>query len=94
MWSCSHLSTTRLFATDKKNARLSNPHIGLVDVFDAPATIRTIRARVIEGKEGLSAKYVMPVTDDDRRVEGTPFTVSDVEEFKKNWAIFAEGSMS
>ncbi|KAJ7166061.1 hypothetical protein C8R46DRAFT_847552, partial [Mycena filopes] len=29
----------RLFATDKTHARLSNPYVGLVDVFDAPADI-------------------------------------------------------
>ncbi|PPQ88912.1 hypothetical protein CVT25_009147 [Psilocybe cyanescens] len=84
----------KLFATDKKNPRLSNPYIGLVDVFDAPATIRTIRARVVEGKQNLSPKYVMPVTDDNRILEGTLCTVADVEEFKKNWTIFTEGSLS
>ncbi|KAJ7733282.1 hypothetical protein B0H16DRAFT_1328239, partial [Mycena metata] len=29
----------RLFATDKAHARLSNPYVGLVDVFNAPADI-------------------------------------------------------
>ncbi|KAH9483205.1 hypothetical protein JR316_0005309 [Psilocybe cubensis] len=84
----------KLFATDKKNARLANPYVGLVDVFDAPATIRTTRARVVNDKEDLSAKYVMPVADENRREEGTPSTVADLEEFKKNWAIFTEGSLS
>ncbi|PPQ83597.1 hypothetical protein CVT25_006347, partial [Psilocybe cyanescens] len=80
--------------TDKKNARLSNPTSDLVDVFDAPATIRTIRARVVEGKQDLSAKYDMQVADDNRKLEGTPCTVADLEEFKKNWVIFTERSLS
>lgn len=84
----------KLFATDKKNTRLSNPHVGLVDVFEAPASIRITRARVVEGVEDLSAKYVMPVADGNRRHEGTPSTVADLEEFKKNWSIFTEGSLS
>ncbi|PPQ92058.1 hypothetical protein CVT25_007489 [Psilocybe cyanescens] len=84
----------KLFATNKKNPRLSNPRFSLVDAFDAPAAVRTIRAQVVEGKEGLSAKYVMPVTDDNRRLEGTPSTVADVKEFKKNWVIFTEGPLS
>lgn len=84
----------KLFATDKKNPVLANPHVGLVDVFNAPPSIRTIRARVVKDKEDLSAKYVMPISDDARRKEGTPAMVADFDEFKKNWAIFTEGSLS
>ncbi|KDR74215.1 hypothetical protein GALMADRAFT_123653 [Galerina marginata CBS 339.88] len=84
----------KLFATDKKNPRLGNPHVGLVDVFDAPSTIRTTRARIVQGKEDLSANYVMPLSEDTRRKEGAPSIVADLEEFKKNWSIFTEGSLS
>src|SRR6266498_4382309 len=51
----------KLFATDRLNPRLSNPHVGLVDVFAAPDVIRTTHARVVQGKEDLLAKYVVPV---------------------------------
>jgi hypothetical protein len=82
-----------LFATDRQNARLSNPHVGLVDVFAAPDAIRVTRARVVRGKEDLSAQYVMPLSDKSRREEGAPCMVADLEEFKRNWAIFTEGSL-
>lgn len=36
----------------------------------------------------------MPIQEDDRRKEGSPAMVADLEEFKKNWAIFTEGSLS
>lgn len=84
----------RLFATEKANARLSNPYVGLVDVFEAPADIRVTRARVVEDEIDLSAKYVMPLADANRRKEGTPSMVADLDEFKKNWSIFTEGSLS
>ncbi|KAJ7775633.1 ankyrin repeat protein [Mycena maculata] len=84
----------RLFATDKNNARLSNPHVGLVDVFDAPAEIRTTRARVVKDEADLNAQYVMPLSETNRRKEGSPSMVSDIEEFQKNWNIFSEGSLS
>ncbi|KAF7333042.1 Ankyrin repeat protein [Mycena venus] len=84
----------RLFATDKTHARLSNPYVGLVDVFDAPADIRTTRARVVKDETDLSAKYVMPLSEVNRRKEGTPSIVSDIDEFKKNWGVFSEGSLS
>ncbi|KAK7053725.1 ankyrin repeat protein, partial [Favolaschia claudopus] len=84
----------RLFATDTANARLSNPIVGLVDVFDAPVDIRTTRARVVKDETDLSAKYVMPLSEVNRRKEGTPSMVSDIDEFKKNWGVFSEGSLS
>ena len=84
----------RLLATDRSNARLSNPYVGLVDVFEAPSDIRTTRARVVKDDQDLNAKYVMPVPDDKRKKEGEPCTVSDLDEFKKNWTIFSEGSLS
>jgi len=84
----------KLFATDRQNSLLADPHVGLVDVFDAPDFIRTTRARVVQGNEDLSAKHVMPLSEENRRKEGTPSTVADLEEFKKNWAIFTEGSLS
>ncbi|KAJ3512423.1 hypothetical protein NLJ89_g3531 [Agrocybe chaxingu] len=84
----------KLFAQDRQSTRLANPHVGLVDVFKAPDTIRTTRARVVQGPEDLVAKYVMPLSEETRKKEGAPCMVSDLEEFKKNWAIFTEGSLS
>ncbi|KAF8164736.1 hypothetical protein B0H34DRAFT_647969 [Crassisporium funariophilum] len=84
----------KLFATDRQNTRLSNPHVGLIDVFAGPDAIRTTRARVVHGEDDLSAKYVMPLSEKNRREEGTPSVVASLEEFKKNWAIFTEGSLS
>lgn len=84
----------RLFATDKTHPRLSNPYVGLVDIFDAPVDIRTTRARVVEDEADLSAHYVMPLSAINRRADGAPSTVSDISEFKKNWSVFSEGSLS
>jgi hypothetical protein len=84
----------RLLATDRSNARLSNPYVGVVDVFEAPSDIRTTRARVVKDDRDRNAKHVMPVPEDKRRKEGEPCTVSDLDEFKRNWNIFSEGSLS
>ena len=83
-----------LFATDTKNSRLSNPHVGLVDVFDAPTDIRTTRARVVQNEFNLSEKHLMPLAEDRRRKEGSPAMVSSLDEFNQNWSIFTEGSLS
>lgn len=83
----------KLFATDKTNTRLTDIHVGLVDVFDAPADIRTTRARVVKDETDLSAKFILPLSREHRREDGAPAIVSSLDEFKKNWAIFTEGSL-
>ncbi|EPQ59792.1 ankyrin [Gloeophyllum trabeum ATCC 11539] len=84
----------RLFATDKGHPRLEDPFVGLVDVFAAPADIRTTRARVIANGDDLKAHHVMPLPEFARRKEGEPAMVTTLDEFKKNWAIFSENSLS
>jgi hypothetical protein len=84
----------RQFATDKTNTRLDNPYVGLVDVFAAPVNIRTTRARVVKDDNDLSAKYVMPLPESRRRKEGSPATTANLDDFKRNWAIFTENSLS
>jgi hypothetical protein len=84
----------RLFATDPGNSRLKEIHVGLVDVFDAPQDIRTTRTRVVRDEFDLNEKYIMPLSEKRRRKEGTPAMAEDLEEFKSNWAIFTESSLS
>ena len=84
----------RLFATDKAHPRLADIHVGLVDVFAAPAAARTTRARVVPDDAALAANYVLPLSDARRRKEGAPATVPDLDAFKKSWRLFTEGSLS
>ena len=84
----------KLFATDRQNERIANRYVGLVDVFNAPEALRTTRARVIQDDKDHSANYVMPLSETNRRKDGTPSTVADLDEFKKNWSVFTEGSLS
>jgi hypothetical protein len=84
----------RLFATDRDSAQLDDPYVGLVDVFAATPDIRLTRARLVRGDEDLSAEYVMPLSEDRRRKEGSPAMADSLDEFKRNWAVFTEGSLS
>lgn len=84
----------RLFATESTNPRLKSPHVGLVDVFDAPQDIRITRARLVRDEFDLNEKHIMPLSETRRRKEGTPAMVADLDEFKSNWAIFTENSLS
>ena len=62
----------KLFATDKGNARLSDIHVGLVDIFAAPSDIRTTRARIIKDDADLDTHHVMALQNCLRRKEGSP----------------------
>jgi hypothetical protein len=84
----------RLFATDRDNTQLDDPYVGLVDVFAVTPNIRVTRARVIKGDQDLSAEYVMPLSGDRRRKEGSPAMADSLDDFKRNWAIFTESSLS
>jgi hypothetical protein len=87
----------KLFAQDKANPRLDNPHVGLVDVFgpNTEAT-RKMRPRVIDSssEESLSGHYIMPLSDSQRRKDNDASMTTTFDEFKKNWSIFTEGSLS
>jgi hypothetical protein len=74
-----------LFATEKSHERLAEVHVGLVDVFDAPDTIRATRARIF--KDDLSARCIIPLTDERRRLDGPCNMLDNISDFKKNWRI-------
>ena len=86
----------RLFAQDRKNYHLLNPYVGLVSVFEAPeeAGIRLTRARIVKDQEDLSAMHVFPLPESRRRKDFEPCVVDSLEEFQRNWNIFAEGALS
>ncbi|KAF9530926.1 hypothetical protein CPB83DRAFT_849882 [Crepidotus variabilis] len=84
----------QLFATDRSNQEISIRYVGLVDIFAVPDTIKKTRARVVKDAHDLSSQYVLPLGNKQRRKEGTPCMVSDLVEFRRNWSIFTEGSLS
>ncbi|KIO24997.1 hypothetical protein M407DRAFT_211280 [Tulasnella calospora MUT 4182] len=85
----------RLFATDRDNARLKDPYVGLVDVFGQNTDrIKKIHARSINDDEDLRKHYVMPLNNDFRRKDGELSMASSLEDFKTRWAIFSEGALS
>ncbi|KAJ6520371.1 hypothetical protein C8R45DRAFT_58736 [Mycena sanguinolenta] len=80
-----------LFANEQSHERLADPHVGLVDVFDAPDAIRTTHARIVQNNEH-SKHCIMPIVL-GRRLEG-PCMIDELADFEKNWNIFTQGSLS
>lgn len=85
----------RIFATDRTNARLSNPYVGLVNIHGQDSErIKKTHARVIQDNADLSKHYVLALDKLTRRKDGTPAMAETIDEFQKRWAIFTEGALS
>ncbi|VDB96032.1 unnamed protein product [Peniophora sp. CBMAI 1063] len=80
----------RLFAQDRSNRRLSDPYVGLVDVFACdPAVLDTQSRPTTNDKE-----HIFPLKPSERRASGTPALATSLAEFQRNWSIFTEGALS
>ena len=83
----------------QKNAKtdLPTPMLALSMYLMPPDVTRTTRAasraRIIQGPDDLSARYVMPSDEAKKRKEDARYMVARLKEFRKNWGIFTEGSL-
>jgi hypothetical protein len=84
----------RLFATDRSDPKLTNPFIGLVDVFATHSSIRLTQARKVQGEQDLNTHCVFPLLEEKRRADGEPAMAANLDDFKTAFNIFSEGSIS
>lgn len=86
----------KAFAQEPSNPALRDNHVNLVPVYNSagaaniPTRSRNLAAETPEMKE----KYLLPLKDEDRRPNGSPAVVPNLEEFQKNFSIFSEGSLA
>jgi hypothetical protein len=67
----------------------------VVPVFGGHQKDLRIRARNLESEsKEEKEKYVMPLSEADRRPNGSPAMVHDLERFQHNFAIFSESSLA
>ena len=79
------------FSRQKDNMTdLPNPMSALSMFLMPPDGIRMTHARIVQGQDDLSARYDMPL-DEAKRIHHV--WLQAVEEFRKNWGIFTEGSL-
>lgn len=84
-----------VFAQDRQNPALDDPHINVVPLFTDDTSLITTRARDLTAEsEEEKSKYVMALPDEKRRPNGSPATVDSIGEFQKNFAVFSESSLS
>lgn len=85
-----------LFAQNPESTALLDPHVNVVPVFgnghesDVKIRARDLNAESQDEKE----KYIMPLKDEDRKPNGSPAIVPSVDEYKRNFNVFTELSLT
>lgn len=86
----------RIFAQDPSHPVVKDNYANIVPLYNANGSVDIrVRARDLgsetpEQKE----KYLLPLSDKDRRPNGSVAVVPDLSEFQNNFAIFTEGALS
>ncbi|KAF7983241.1 hypothetical protein HWV62_22850 [Athelia sp. TMB] len=84
-----------LYARDPTHQLLTDPTVGLIDLFSAQPYLRTIHARRIcpSNLGEISDQYILPLSRYARRKDGEPATVTNLRTFLQNWEIFTERTL-
>ncbi|KAF7594363.1 hypothetical protein BBP40_009344 [Aspergillus hancockii] len=86
----------KLFAQEPSHHTLQDGHLNIVPLYDSSGkAIVPSRPRVPASQTPeIQEQYIMPLKPEDRRANGDPAVVSKMEDFRKNFNIFSEGSLS
>lgn len=85
-----------LFAQEPENAALQEPLINAIPVFVNGNEARVkVRARDLTTEtQEEKDKYMMPLSDEDRMIDGTSAIVDSLREFQQNFNVFTELALS
>jgi hypothetical protein len=87
----------QIFAQEPNHPAIANDLLNVVPLYnvegDGAADLR-IRARDLAAEsEDVKSKYIMPLSDEDRRPGGSFAVVPSLKQFQTNFSIFSEGSL-
>ena len=84
-----------IFAQDRQNALLQDPHTNVLPLFTKDTKDIKIRARDLAAESPEEKdRYIMPLPEDKRRANGSPAVVGSLAEFRRNFSIFSESSLA
>ncbi|KAJ5513260.1 hypothetical protein N7463_002812 [Penicillium fimorum] len=86
----------KTFAQDPFHTSIQDNYVNVVPLYDQNgSTDLSIRARDLASETSEQAeKYLLPLSEKDRKQNGTTAVVPSLNEFQKNFAVFTEGSLS
>ncbi|RYP25160.1 hypothetical protein DL765_000041 [Monosporascus sp. GIB2] len=84
-----------VYAQDRSNPILDDPYLNVLPLFTKDTPEVKTRARDLD-KEAQEEKdkYIMALPSDKRRANGSPAVVSTLKEFRHNFSVFCESSLS
>lgn len=83
-----------VFAQQPDIQLLNDPHVNTVPIFEGHQSTATTRARLLGLEtEADKAKYLLSLSDADRRAQGSPAFVGSIKEFRSNFNVFSESSL-
>ncbi|RYP54832.1 hypothetical protein DL768_000396 [Monosporascus sp. mg162] len=84
-----------VYAQDRSNPILDDPYINVLPLFTTDAPEIKTRARDLDKEtQEEKGKYIMALPSDKRRANGSPAVVSTLKEFRHNFSVFSESSLS
>ncbi|PYI05666.1 ankyrin repeat protein [Aspergillus sclerotiicarbonarius CBS 121057] len=86
----------KLFAQERSHAALQENHLNIVPLYDSRG-VADVRVRARDLASELSTtkeRYIMPLKEEDRRLNGSLAVVPRFEDFRGNFNIFSEGALS
>ncbi|KAI8633475.1 ankyrin repeat protein [Xylariaceae sp. FL1651] len=84
-----------IYAQDRSNPILEDPYLNVLPLFTDDTPNIRIRARNLDNEtQEFKDQYIMPLPDDKRRTNGSPAVVESLKEFRHNFSVFSESSLS
>ncbi|KAI1126228.1 ankyrin repeat protein [Nemania abortiva] len=84
-----------MYAQDRNNPALGDPYLNVLPLFTKDTPFIQTRARNLDLEtQDQKDQYIMPLPDDKRRPNGSPAVVESLKEFRHNFSVFSESSLS
>ncbi|KAH7360980.1 ankyrin repeat-containing domain protein [Rhexocercosporidium sp. MPI-PUGE-AT-0058] len=85
----------KVYAQQPEHELVKDGNVNLVPIFAGHEQELKIRARSLETEsDDEKSKYIMPLSDVDRKANGSPAVVSSFKDFQKNFNLFSESSLA
>lgn len=83
-----------IYAQEPQNPAIADPHVNTIPVFEGKQQELNVRARDLSLEADAEKEtYLLPLPDDDRKVQGSPAAVQSFKEFQANFNVFSESSL-
>ncbi|KAI0521370.1 ankyrin repeat protein [Xylaria bambusicola] len=84
-----------MYAQERSNPVLEDPYLNVLPLLTKDTPSIQTRARNLDNEsQEQKDKYIMPLPDDKRRPDGSAAVVESLKEFRHNFGVFSESSLS